>query len=99
MTEGLSEVPEDPFRLLLKGGNSVANTKTYLLTVSGVGTDDAAEYPFDQFPEITGNVETDATTQYTGVYTDEDGAKLRQWVVVRNKNVVATSIAEVPAGD
>ena len=77
----------------------MANTKTYLLTVSGVGTDDAAEYQFDQYPEITGDVETDATTRYTGVYTDEDGVKLRQWVVVRNKNVVATSIAEVPAGD
>jgi hypothetical protein len=72
--------------------------KTYLLGVTGVGTEDAAEFPFDQFPEIAGDAETDATTQYTGVNTVE-GVKLRQWVVVRNKNVVCTYITEVPAED
>jgi hypothetical protein len=77
----------------------VASTKTYLLTVSGVGTDDAAEYQFDQYPEITGDPENDTTTQFTGIYTNEDGVTLRQWVVVRNRNLVSTSITQVPPED
>ena len=77
MADGLWKVPANPFQLLLKEGNSVAKTMTYLLAVSGVGLEDAAEYSFDDFPEIT---ETDATTQYTGVYTDdESGVTFRQW--------------------
>jgi hypothetical protein len=70
---------------------------TYLLAVSGVGLEDAAEYSFDDFPEIT---ETDATTQYTGVYTDdESGVTFRQWLLVRNKNLVSTYITEVAPED
>jgi hypothetical protein len=75
----------------------MARTKTYLVAISGVGVEDAAEYQFDDFPEIT---ETDATTQYTGAYTDdESGVKFRQWLTVRNKNLVSTYITEVVPED
>jgi hypothetical protein len=71
--------------------------KTYLLVVLGVGTEEA-EYEFDQFPKIIGDVDTNATTQYQGIYT-ADGVALHRQVLVRNKNVVSTFITEVPAED